>query len=181
MNWIILVLIATVLWAIAAIINKFCREKLIKNSLGYIIFATPVVLVPLFLLFFESFTPLPMARATLAIGIGALLAAGYYLYIEALAREEVSRVFILFEIIPVMVLILSTIFLKEILTVNQYIAFALIFAGSLLISFKFGKKLTFTSGAYLVILSSVFFALHNVSLKYYDYGQNQPYFHPAKV
>jgi len=167
MNWVILVLIATVLWAIAAIINKFCRVRYIENSLGYLIFITPTGLFVVILLFFEPFTLLKGTEAFFAILTGMVITIGYYLYLEAIHKEELSRVFILFGISPLFVLFLSSIFIKEVLTINQYIAFALIFIGSTLISFKkVEQKIKLTIGALLVLLSALFFSIHNVILKY---------------
>lgn len=167
MNWIILVLIATVIWAIAAIINKFCRVSYIENSLGYLIFIAPTALFIVILLFFEPFVLLKSKEAFFAILTGIAVTIGYYLYLEAIHKEELSRVFILFGVSPLFVLVLSTIFIKEVLTINQYIAFALIFIGSTLISFKkVEEKIKFTFGALLVLLSALFFSIQNVIFKY---------------
>ncbi len=167
MSWVILVLIATVIWSISAIINKFCRVRLIENSLGYIIFIAPVSLFALILLFFEPFTLLPAKEAFFALLTGLAITLGYGLYLEAIHKEELSRVYILFGMCPLFVLVLATIFLKEVLTIRQYIAFALIFIGSVLISFrKVEEKIKLTVGALLVLLSSLFFALQDILFKY---------------
>ncbi|MBU1004602.1 MAG: DMT family transporter, partial [Nanoarchaeota archaeon] len=83
-------------------------------------------------------------------------------------KEEVSRVIILnIGISPIFVLILSILFLNEILTLKQYIAFALILAGSILISFKrFEENLRLTPGALLALLAGFFFAVQAILLKY---------------
>lgn len=167
MNWIILVLIATVIWSISAIINKFVRVRYIENSLGYLIFIAPVSFFALILLFFEPFTILPAKEAFFALLTGVAITLGYYLYLEAIHKEELSRVYILFGTAPLFVLVLSTIFLKEVLTINQYIAFALIFIGSTLIAFKKVKeKIKLTLGVLLVLLSSLFFSIQDVIFKY---------------
>lgn len=167
MNWIILVLVATLIWSITAIINKYVRVSYFENSLGYVIFIAPATLFALILLFFEPFVLLKGKFAILAILTGVVAIVGYYFYLEALHKEELSRVFILFGIGPLFILVLSTIFLKEVLTINQYIAFALIFIGSILISFrKIKEKIKLTFGFLLVLLSALLFSIQNVLLKY---------------
>jgi len=167
MSWIILVLIATVIWAIGATINKFVRVRYIEKSLGYIIFVAPVFFFTFILLLFEPFYLLDFKEAILAILTGIAATLGYYLYLEALHKEELSKVFILFGTGPLFILLLSTIFLNEILTIKQYIAFALILIGSTLISFKKAKeKVKLTAGVLLVLLSAFFFSVRNVMLKY---------------
>lgn len=185
MNWIILVLISTSIWSIGAIINKFCRVSYIEDSLGYLIFIAPTALTVFLLLLFEPFMALSVKEAVIAVLTGVLTCAGYYFYLEAIHKEELSRVYILFGIAPLFTLVLSTIFLKEILTMKQYIAFALIFIGYTLISLKMSEikkisehaqkptvfdrleeKIKFSLGALMVLVSALFFAIQKVTLKY---------------
>ena len=140
MNWIILTLAATLIWSVSAIINKYARVSYFENSLGYIIFIAPTTIFALVLLFFEPFVLLDVKLAVFAILTGVAAILGYYLYLEAIHKEELSRVLILYGTGPLFILVLSTIFLKEILTTKQYIAFALIFIGSTLISLKTAKE-----------------------------------------
>lgn len=167
MNWIILVLIAALLWAIMSIIHKFVRAAYFDNTLGYLIFITPTIFYSCILLFLSPFILLGLKETAILILAGIIIFCGGYSYMEAIHKEEVSRVIILFGISPLIVLTLSTIFLNEILTINQYIAFALIFIGSILISFKkVDEKIKFSAGAIYVLASSFFFSVHNVILKY---------------
>ena len=163
MEWVIFVLIATLIWAIGATINKYTRVSYFENSLGYVIFVTPTAFFPIFLLFFQPFYLLNIREAAIVMLIGIMGLVGFYFYLEALHREEMSRVFILFGSGALITLVLSTIFLKEILTMNQYIAFVLILAGSVLISFKKTKdKFRFSTGALFVLVSALFFSIQNV-------------------
>lgn len=167
MEWVILVLTATLIWSIGATINKYARVSYFENSLGYVIFVTPVAFFVLLLLFFQPFYLLNIREAVIVMLIGIIGLVGFYFYLEALHREEMSRVFILFGIGALITLVLSTIFLKEILTMNQYIAFVLILAGSILISFKKTKeKFKFSTGALFVLVSALLFSIQNVLMKY---------------
>src|SRR3989338_5442410 len=167
MSWVIFVLDATLIWSVGSIISKFCRVSYIENSLGYLIFIAPTVLIVPLLLLFEPFVLLKSTEAFLAVLSGMIVTVGYYLYLEAIHKEELSKVFILFGTGPLFILVLSTIILKEVLTIKQYIAFASIFIGSTLVSLKkVDQKIKLTFGAILVLLSALFFAIHNVILKY---------------
>jgi drug/metabolite transporter (DMT)-like permease len=167
MSWIILALITTILWSVSAIISKFCRVSYIESSLGYTIFIAPVSLFTLLLLFLEPFTPLPLPSALLALSTGLAITIGYTLYLEALHKEEVSRVIILFGTTPLFILVLATIFLKETLTLSGYFAFTLIFIGSTLISIRKVKdRIRLTLGTMFVLLSSVLYACQDVIFKH---------------
>ncbi len=167
MNWILLVLIAALLWAIMSIIHKYVRVEYFESSLGYLIFITPTVFYVSILLFFEPLILLSLKETAILLLTGVLIFFGGYFYIEAIHKEEVSRVIILYGVSPLIVLILSTIFLNEILTINQYMAFILIFIGSILISFrKIEEKIKLSTGALCVLVSSFFFSVHKVLLKY---------------
>jgi len=167
MSWVILVLIAVLFWSIMAIIQKFTRVTYFENSLGYLIFIVPTTIFAITLLLFQPFVFLEGKLAFLALSTGIVLFIGYYFYLESLHKEEVSKVVILFGIAPIFVLILSRIFLKEILTLNQYIAFILILIGSILVSFKkIEQKIKITAGLIFIVLSNLLFAIQSVLLKY---------------
>jgi len=167
MNWVILALIAVSLWSLQTILVKYFRVSYFENSLGYIIFLTPTIIYTLVLLFFEPFVILNFKEGMLAILSGVIALTGYYFYLEAIHKEEASTVTILQQIGPLFILILSTIFLKEILTIKQYIAFVLIFTGSVLMSFKkVEQKIRLRYGAGLVLISSFFFSIQGVLFKY---------------
>jgi len=167
MNWVVLTLIAVLFWSVQSILNKYFRVSYFENSLGYIIFLTPIGLYSLVLLFFEPFVLLGTTEGVAAILSGIVAFVGYYFYIESLHKEEVSRVVILGGISPLFVLVLSTIFLNEILTTEQYIAFALILTGSIIMSFKrVEQRIELKYGALLVLLSSLFFSIQGVLFKY---------------
>ncbi|MBW2989924.1 DMT family transporter [Candidatus Woesearchaeota archaeon] len=167
MIWVIFVLAASFIWSITAIINRFCRVRYIESSIGYLIFIFPTCLFALITLLFEPFMFLPARETIFALSTGVLTTLGYYFYLEAIHKEELSRVYILFGVGPLFVLVLSSLFLKEALAIGQYIAFALIFTGSTLISFKrIEERIKLTFGALLVFLSSFAFAAQDIVFKH---------------
>lgn len=166
MQWIFFALMAPFLWAFGAIILKFMRVKYIKSPIGYLVFVAPVTILSLTLLFFEPFRNPGLSNIIIAILSGIIAMVGYYLFIYVLHKEDISRVITLYGISPLFVLLLATIFLKEILLPKDYIAFFLIILGALLISAKNEEgRLRVSKGVLLIVLSSFVWAVHNILLK----------------
>ena len=167
MNWIILALIAVILWSVGSIITKFCRVRYFENSTGYILFTLPTALLSLVLLFFEPFILLDFKTSLVAILTGILGTITYYFFLEAVHKEEVSKVIVLLQTAPLFVLIESTFFLNEILALKEYIAFLMILIGAVLISLKkVEKRFVVTLGVILAILCAFFYSIQSVLLKY---------------
>lgn len=98
-------------------------------------------------------------------------------YYKALSHEETSRVIPLFQFIPIFVLILSFLFLREVLTFKQYIGCFIIIFGSFMITLK---KIDLTifkirPAFWLMLLSSFLYA---ISVVLYKFGVEQiPFWH----
>jgi len=76
----------------------------------------------------------PYSLFALIVGLMPLLA--FWFYSKALIIEEVSRIITLFQLIPVFIVMLSVIFLNEVLDVQKYSGIILIVIASMLISYK---------------------------------------------
>jgi len=166
MEWIFFALAAPFLWAFGSIILKFMRTNYIKSPFGYLIFVTPATLASLLLLFLQPYQNPGINNIILLVFTGVIAYFAYALYIYVLHEEEVSRATILFGTVPMFVLIIATVFLNEILGLKDYIAFFLIMSGTTLISIKSKKEIfKIKKGIWLVLLSCVIFAVHDVILK----------------
>jgi len=166
MNWIILALIAPFLWAIGSVISKFIRVKYIQSVIGYLVVVAPACLFSLLFLFFGKFEfpPNNIFIYLLLSGITAVIA--YYLFILALHQEEISTAIIIYGTVPLFTLLLATLFLKELLRTQDYIAFALIIIGTFMVSFKkIEEKLRLSKEAILILISSFLFATQSIFLK----------------
>ncbi|MHA1988724.1 MAG: EamA family transporter [Promethearchaeota archaeon] len=166
LDWFLYAVTATFLWSLAAIILKFVRVKYIKSTIGYMVITSPMALLGLLLLFFGR-VQIPSTKYIIYIIITAFTGiAAYGLYIAAIHKEEISRVITLYNAIPLVTLILATIFLKEILTLKDYLAFPLIIIGSTLISIKkVENKLILSKGISLVLISLFLFSVQAIILK----------------
>jgi drug/metabolite transporter (DMT)-like permease len=76
----------------------------------------------------------PYSLFALVVGLMPLLA--FWFYSKALIVEEVSRIITLFQLIPVFVVLLSVIFLNEVLGIQKYSGIVFIVIASMLISYK---------------------------------------------
>ncbi len=166
LDWFVFAIIATLLWSVAAIIVKFVRVNYIKSPIGYVVIVTPAGLISLALLMFGELQ-IPSVRMLIYILITALTGfGGYWFYITAIHKEEISRVMTLFGLQPLVVLILATIFLKETLSIKDYIAFPLIITGSILISIKkVKKKFNLSIGIILVFIAIFFYSTQSLFFK----------------
>ena len=165
MNWILIALIPPFLWALGNIATKVIRTKHIKDSLSYAIIGS---LISSFLLAGVLFKPIAFKFELIylvPIFCGALLMLQYFFYIKALSLEDVSALIPFFNFDPLMVLILSTIFLNEVLIPKHYIAFTLLAAGGILISLK-KSKIHLSKGVILILASAFIWSVYSVITKF---------------
>jgi hypothetical protein len=114
----------------------------------------------------------PTALFAMAIGLFPLLA--FWFYSKALMVEEISRITPLFQFITIFIVLLSVVFLNEILSVQRYFGIAVIIMASILISYRNSKSgKSFSSALKFMIPFSVVLAVHAISqkflLSYIDY------------
>ena len=152
--WFILALLASILWAVAVIVEKFVLTKYIKDAFSYQIFITIPLIVPVLVLFtFASFHDY-LAFYLISLVIGMILGLMFVLYNKALLIEEVSRVTPLFYLTPLFVLLFSSLFLGERLSQNEYLGFGLLVFSGILVSFRRSElKYIALSPALLLILA----------------------------
>jgi len=114
----------------------------------------------------------PYVLFAMVVGLMPLLA--FWFYSKALMVEEISRITPLFQFIPIFVVLLSVIFLNEILSVQRYFGVAIILIAAVLISYrnsKSGKSLS--SALKFMIPFSLVLSVHAILekflLSYIDY------------
>lgn len=164
MNWFYLALSSTILFCFGNIFAKFILSKYLKNSLFYLFFYL-FFLIPFYVVAFIFFVPLSFSNfSLLAILASFFLYLSVYFNYKVYITEEVSRIISLGYTEVIFVLLLSTIFLGEIFTLEKYIGIFLVTIGAISISFKRGLKLR--KGVLFILLSSVFFSIYVVLSKY---------------
>jgi len=174
MLWVIFALIGSLLWAVANIFDKVLRTKYLDSSLALTAsFGIPGLIISFVFFVIIGVPNIPLLLISYSFAAGILLPVIIFFYIKALALEEASRVVPLWNIAPLLTLIIATLFLDEILTPFSYMAFALILVGGFLVSTrKIGNVLHLSPALAYMFISSLFVAVVDVLLKYIFTAEN---------
>ncbi len=167
MLWVYFTILSAIAWSITNIIDKYTLDKYVRNPMIGTIFMGCIGLIAAFITsqIIEFLIPTTDLIILLLMG-GITYTAAVVFYFKAIVIDEVSRVTSLFSLTPIFVLILATIFLGEIFTVQKYVGIILIVVGSFIISIKRGDKLELSKSLSLMVLSTIFFSLNNIVSKY---------------
>ena len=156
-NWIYFVLIAQGIWSITSLIDKVVISKgYIKSPFVYIVLNGLMNIFLIFLLPFVGFEPLKLADLLIVLLSGIMFSASVTIYYKAVQYDEISRVVMLYQIIPVFVLILSFLFLGEVLTKNHFIGFLFLLGAGVIVSYKKVENSFKLSKAFYYMLISAF-------------------------
>lgn len=172
MNWLVYALVSPALYAIVNFIDKYVLSRQIKDYRGVIIYTGIVAFFFGSIVWLLTGMPsLPLQSALIVLFAGMLLVFAGAIYFKVLSTEETSSVILLFQAIPVFVLIFSYIFLHETITALQLVGFFLILAASIELSMgprKKNKKIRFhlSRAFYLIMVCDVLWALAAVLMKF---------------
>jgi drug/metabolite transporter (DMT)-like permease len=102
-----------------------------------------------------------------AMLVGVIPVFTFWFYSKALQVEEISRITPMFQFIPIFVVVLSMVFLGEILSAQKYLGIALIVATSLLVAYRKSDNGGVLSSAFKWMLPyCVIISVYNVFSKY---------------
>jgi len=166
--WYIPALLASLLWAVVVIVDKFVLTHHIKDAYSYQLFLT-ITLVPIALiLFFCSCFHHSMLLYLLILLLGMIFGLVFVLYNKALLVEEVSRVTPLFYLSPLFVLMLSTLFLGEHLPPKSYIGIGLMVLSAILVSFRWPERKSFSvsPALFMILFLDLLIACKDVIAKF---------------
>ncbi len=144
MQWFILALIASILWAVVVIVDKFILTHYIKDAVSYQVFLT-LTMLP-FLISLLPFTShntnssTPTILPVIIILLGVTMGLVYVLYNKALMIEEVSRVTPLFYLSPLFVLLFSFMFIGEGLSLRRYLGIGLMVFSAISVSVSLRRR-----------------------------------------
>ena len=167
MEWYIFALLAPAFWGLTNVFYKFLMTKKFKNyfsMLFYLVFIDALFAIGIFLTAPISFQ-FPYSLLALLDGLRPILA--FWFYSKALMVEEISRLTSLFQLIPIFVVVLSALFLNEILGIQKYLGIILIVFGSILISYRKSKgKNSLSSALGLMVAFDFIIAAFSIFEKY---------------
>ncbi len=167
-NWIYFTLLAELIWSFTSFIDKIVFSKgYIKSPFVFIVLNGSMNVLVVFLLPFFSLEPLNFLGFFSVLGAGIFLSLGVIFYYKAVQYEEISRVVVLWQLIPIFVLIMSFLFLGERLTKFSFIGFAFLLSAGFLISYrKINKKFKLSKAFYYMLASTLLISFHYVLAKH---------------
>lgn len=141
MNWLILALASTFLFGATNFIDRFLVEKRIKDPFFVsIIGGIAAMIAAVIVLGIRGFPTVPIGDIAILLFGGFASIIALVPWYKAIKIDDTSRVVPYFQLIPVVVLVLSYVLLDEQLTRNQLIGFALIIGGGLSLSIERPSK-----------------------------------------
>jgi len=149
-----------IFYSFSVITDKFLIEKKIKDPYVLtIVFGLMTGVMGIVLGFITGFQQIGFVQIGFMMFAGMLLLLYLFPYFEAMKIDEASRVIPLYQFIPVITLILSSIFLKETLTYKQIIGLLIVVSGALLISMEKieGRIFRPRKSFWLILLSSLMY------------------------
>lgn len=168
MNWLFFALLSPLFFAIVVDIDKYILEKHVDDYRGMPIYGSIVALIfGIVLWIIGGFPVLSLRDTLLIIFTGMLTIWGNAIYFKALSTDEASKLTILFQMTPIIALILSFLFLKETISFNQFIGFLLILFATIGISYnKKDLKINFSSTFILILFTDFLWAISYVLFKF---------------
>ncbi len=166
--WLILTLLLYFTWACTFTVDKYLLDKKIKNNLNYAILAGLVCSLVIFLIPFADFSKISLFYIIFGLSIGFSTFLSTIFLFKAIQSDDISIVVPLGSLKPIIVLIFATIFLKEVLSINEIIAFILFFIGGAVLSIRELSlgKIKVTPALKYLSLNSFLAAINVVFTKY---------------
>lgn len=168
MDWLFYALLAPAVYAVVVYIDKYILERQIKDYRGMPIYggiAAPIFGVLLW--FITGFPILDLQNTALILLTGVLTIFGAATYFKALSNDEASKITILFQLTPVIVLVMSYLFLREGISSIQLFGFLLILFATIGAEFNKGDfKIDWSSSLFLILVTDFFWASSFVLFKF---------------
>ncbi|MFH1511417.1 MAG: EamA family transporter, partial [Candidatus Woesearchaeota archaeon] len=165
MNYILFTLYAAATFAILNVLDKYIITSWIRKPLVYTTAAMLINSWVLLLFIFRPLTNLSLPSVIFAVLSGVLVLLGAFCYTVAVSKEEATRVVALRQLTPAFVLLLSSIFLSEVLTGRMIFGFLFLLAGGFLVSLRNGRGRFISPVLPIVVLSSFLIAASLILLK----------------
>lgn len=168
MNWILVALSAPATYATVTFIDKYLLSRHIKDYNAMPIYTSIVAFIAgVIFWFINGFPVLPLQDTLIVLTTGILTGFSLIAYFKALSQEDTSNITILFQMFPIITLLLSLLFLKESINLFQLIGFLLVLSSGVIISLKKSKKRTHISSVFwLIFLYDLLWASAGVLMKF---------------
>src|SRR3989338_1558764 len=171
MNWIIFALLSPAVYAIVNFTDKYIVEKEVKDYRGLPIYTSILsFIVGLILWIVNGYPVLHYKDILLSALTGTFSVFSLVVYFKALAYSETSKIIVLFQLIPILILTLSVLFLHETITLIQFIGFIIVLISTLAVSGfttkNIRKALNLSSAFFLILIYDLLASISTVISKY---------------
>lgn len=166
MTWIFLAIGSHFAWAIENVVTKYTVDKRIKNPYIFLILFTILEGVAFLIIPFVDFCiPSPKIILLLVLA-GGLYFFGGFPYIKAMQMEEVTRINILWGLIPVISLFFGY-FIGDRVTLQQGVALFILIIGTILAGIHLGEgRWLFSKAFWLMFAACVCFSAYGILMRY---------------
>ncbi len=168
MNWVVVALLAPLTYSAVTFVDKYLLSERIKdyNAMPIYTSITAFIAGTIFWIF-NGFPLLPLRDAIIVTITGLLTGFSLIVYFKALSKEDTSNITILFQMFPIMTLLLSYIFLSERISVIQMIGFLLILISGVIISMhKTRQKSRLNEVFWLILTYDLLWASAGILMKF---------------
>ena len=156
-SWIYFVVFSQITLSGIFIIDKFVFSKnYVKSPLAYAVLTGISASFVIFLLPFKKFSMLSYTDSLIAFLASITFIFAIVLYYMAINYDEISKIAIMFQLVPVFVLALSVIFLNEMLTSKRLAGFFILLVAGIIVSYKKTNAKFGINKAFYYILASAF-------------------------
>lgn len=153
------------IWGFVSILDKFVVSHKVKNPLSFTVVAGIVNFgIGIILALFLNWNGIINTNLIFPAIAGLIFGYQYFLYYYLLKKEDVSDVIGLVYFYPIIVTLLSFLFLNEILPLISYLGLFFILSGVIILSVK-KKKLKFKVTIWAIILLVIVVALYEFLIK----------------
>lgn len=167
MSWIFLVLASHFSWAVENVYTKIVLGSKVKNPYVFLILIMLLSLVTLpFVSIQYIFVPTISSIGWLLLA-SVLYTFGSLPYIKAMEIEEVTRINILWNTIPIFNLIIAWFLIGDKISIQEFVAMFFLIGGAVLASLKNEQSSFKLSKAFwLMILACIFYAAYAVVIRF---------------
>jgi uncharacterized membrane protein len=167
MNWIVIAIGAHFFWALVNIGDKHVIANKVKNPYVYMVWLAFLgILAAAIIPFVDFIIPTGMILFWLILG-SALPLFSTVPYFKALQIEEVTRINIWWQMIPIFSFVIAWFVLDEKFNLNLIFAFALLVIGGIVASLHFKKgEVKFSRAFWLMVISCAGYAIYAVIFRY---------------
>lgn len=168
MNWLFFALLAPAVYAVVVFVDKYILEKEVTDYSGMPIYSAVIAAVfGILIWIITGFPSLSLRDSILIILTGILTVFGLATYFKALSTDEASKITILFQMTPVLTLIMAYFLIGDKISLQQFFGFTLILVSTIGISVSQNlKKFHLSNIFFLILLTDFMWALAYVLFKF---------------